>query len=201
MTLFDTAAELSATAADIAHDLTEDRACPAHVARARGLLDTLAAEIGDTDDPAPYTLTPKALAALAEHGDLPPVVCLCGSTRFYDEFQQAAYDLTMRGEIVLSVGFYPHATARHGHGEGIGHDSAAKAALDELHKRKIDLADYVLVINPGGYVGLSTRSEIAYAAAHGKPVVYLQTGATDARLTAEYQAAELFDAACRGNLR
>jgi hypothetical protein len=105
--------------------------------------------------------------------DHPRVVCLCGSTRFYAEFQQANYDLTMRGEIVLSVGFYPHAKAEHGHGEGVGHDSAAKAGLDELHKRKIDLADYVLVLNVGGYIGDSTRSEIAYAYAHGKPVHYL----------------------------
>ena len=66
----------------------------------------------------------------------------------------------------------------------------------------VDLADYVLVINPGGYVGASTRSEIAYAAANGKPVVYFQTGAADGTLTAEYQAAELFDtAACTRTLR
>ena len=67
MTLFDTAAELSATAADLADSIADERACPAHVARARDLLDTLAAEIGDTDPtrPIPYTLTPKALAALA----------------------------------------------------------------------------------------------------------------------------------------
>jgi hypothetical protein len=104
----------------------------------------------------------------------PTIVCLCGSTRFYDQFQQANYDLTMRGKIVLSVGFYPHATARHGHGEGVGHDSAEKAALDELHKRKIDLADEVFVINVGGYVGESTRSEIAYAVERGKPVRYLE---------------------------
>jgi hypothetical protein len=103
----------------------------------------------------------------------PRIVCLCGSTRFYAEFQQANYDLTMRGEIVLSVGFYPHAKAEHGHGEGVGHDSAEKVALDELHKRKIDLADYVLVLNVGGYIGDSTRSEVAYAYAHGKPVRYL----------------------------
>jgi hypothetical protein len=290
--LYEVAAELSATAGDIAANLSDARACPGLLARARDMLDTLAAEIGDTPDPAPtpsgwlaprvltyararhaldanaieeyeagvcwdtpeflrlnravadaetgvpgwvqavaewvigrrlryrdhipnaaidadaddwplpVALTPKALAALGGDGARPPVVCLCGSTRFYDEFQQASYDLTMRGEIVLSVGFYPHATARHEHGEGVGHDSAAKTALDELHKRKIDLADYVLVLNPGGYVGLSTRSEIAYAAAHGKPVVYLQTGATDDTLTAEYQAAELFAAEpCRGNLR
>lgn len=104
----------------------------------------------------------------------PPVVCLCGSTRFYDEFQRANYDFTMRGEIVLSVGFYPHAAARYGHGEGVGHDSQAKIALDELHKRKIDLADYVFVINPGRYTGSSTRSEIEYALACGKPVFYLE---------------------------
>jgi hypothetical protein len=68
MTLIDTAAELSATAADLADSLAADRACPGLVARARDLLDTLAAEIGDTDPdrPIPYTLTPKALAALAE---------------------------------------------------------------------------------------------------------------------------------------
>ena len=107
----------------------------------------------------------------------PVIVCLCGSTRFYDAFQQANYDRTMAGEIVLSVGFYPHAKAEHGHGEGVGHDSAEKIALDELHKRKIDLADYVLVLNVGGYIGESTRGEVAYALAAGKPVAYLEAAA------------------------
>lgn len=115
-------------------------------------------------------------ARLAQAVDRPRIVCLCGSTRFYDAFQQANYDLTMRGEIVLSVGFYPHAKAEHGHGEGVGHDSVEKVALDELHKRKIDLADYVYVLNVGGYIGESTRSEIEYALAHGVPVKYLERG-------------------------
>lgn len=106
--------------------------------------------------------------------DRPNIVVLCGSTRFYDTFQQANYDLTMAGNIVLSVGFYPRAKAEHGHGEGVGHDSAEKAALDELHKRKIDLADEVLVLNVGGYIGDSTRSEIAYAKQIGRPVRYLE---------------------------
>jgi hypothetical protein len=110
----------------------------------------------------------------------PEIVVLCGSTRFYDAFQQANYDLTMAGAIVLSVGFYPHAKAEHGHGEGVGHDSTEKVALDELHKRKIDLADRVLVLNvatpeyPGGYIGESTRSEIEYAEKLGRPVDYLE---------------------------
>lgn len=107
--------------------------------------------------------------------NIPEIVCLCGSTRFYDEFQQANYDLTMQGKIVLSVGFYPHSkTEAGGHGEGVGHDSTEKIALDELHKRKIDLADRVFVLNVGGYIGDSTRSEINYAIDHGKPVDYLE---------------------------
>lgn len=105
----------------------------------------------------------------------PKIVCLCGSTRFYDKFQEMNYHLTMAGAIVLSVGFYPHnKTEGGGHGEGVGHDSREKVALDELHKRKIDLADEVLVLNVGGYVGMSTASEIGYAKAHGVPVTYLE---------------------------
>ena len=105
----------------------------------------------------------------------PRVVCLCGSTKFYAAFQEANYRETMAGHIVLSVGFYPHAKLEGGgHGEGVGHDSVEKTALDELHKRKIDLADEVFVLNVQGYIGESTRSEINYALAHDKPVRYLE---------------------------
>lgn len=114
--------------------------------------------------------------------DRPEVVTLCGSTRFYDEFQEANYRLTMEGKIVLSVGFYPHAKAKHGHGEGVGHDSAQKVALDDLHKRKIDMSDRVLVLNVGGYIGASTRSEIEHARRVGVPVDYLETQPTDSEV-------------------
>jgi hypothetical protein len=103
----------------------------------------------------------------------PTIVCLCGSSRFHDEFQRAGHDLTMAGEIVLSIGFHPRATAGHGPDEGVAPDPVGKIALDELHKRKIDLADYVYVLDVDGYVGESTRSEIAYASRHGIPVRYL----------------------------
>lgn len=125
-----------------------------------------------TEPPLPPSL---GCVIAADEPARPAIVCLCGSTRFYEAFQQANYDETMAGRIVLSVGFYPHAKAEHGHGEGVGHDSAEKVALDELHKRKIDLADEVLVLNVGGYVGDSTRSEIAYAVAAGKAVRWLET--------------------------
>ncbi|WP_454301731.1 hypothetical protein [Salana multivorans] len=103
----------------------------------------------------------------------PVIVCLCGSSRFYEEFQRAGYDLTMAGEIVLSIGLPPPAHARSYSGEGVAQGSEEKVALDELHKRKIDLADYVYVLDVDGYIGESTRSEIAYAAEHGIPVRYL----------------------------
>lgn len=102
----------------------------------------------------------------------PKIVCLCGSTRFYDEFQAANYELTMAGEIVLSVGFYPHSSEQ-AHGETIGITEDQKLQLDELHKRKIDLCDYVMVLNVNGYIGESTRGEIEYAKANNKPVSYL----------------------------
>jgi hypothetical protein len=107
----------------------------------------------------------------------PPVVCLCGSTRFFDEFRRANLRLTLAGEIVLSIGCDTAPDADLFAGDlaaDLAADPAAvKARLDELHLRKIDLADYVYVLNVGGYIGPSTRHEIQYAIAHGKPVRYL----------------------------
>ena len=102
----------------------------------------------------------------------PRIVCLCGSTRFMDAFFEEGWRLTLEGEIVLSVGVCKHVDASGGHGaEMIGQDVADR--LDELHFRKIDLADYVRVLNVDGYIGSSTRKEIAYAERLGKPVEYL----------------------------
>lgn len=119
----------------------------------------------------------RALAELAMRR--PKVVVLCGSTRFYEEFMQINYDETMAGNIVLSVGFArefaesKEPIRREYHGENIGCTPEQKIALDELHKRKIDMADEVIVINPGGYVGRSTASEIEYAEECGKPIRWI----------------------------
>ena len=93
--------------------------------------------------------------------DRPEIVCICGSTRFVDEMRAANRDLTFAGVIVVAPGEAD---------ELITHEQ--KSALDALHLRKIDLADRVLVVNPGGYVGESTSREIAYAHANGKPVSF-----------------------------
>ena len=102
--------------------------------------------------------------------DKPPIICLCGSTRFMDAFHAAGWHYTLEGYIVLTVGVCKHAED-HG-GEALGQEVAEQ--LDELHLRKIDLADCVLVLNVGGYIGESTAKEIAYAEDTGKSIMYLE---------------------------
>ncbi|MFH8282542.1 hypothetical protein [Streptomyces antibioticus] len=101
--------------------------------------------------------------------DRPEIVCICGSTRFVDEMSAANRELTFTGVIVVAPGVFPRAED-HEAGELITEEQ--KTALSALHLRKIDLADRVLVVNPGGYVGESTSREIAYARATGKPVSF-----------------------------
>jgi hypothetical protein len=104
-------------------------------------------------------------------GDRPPIVVLCGSTRFYDTFRRENLRLTLAGKIVLSIGCD---TKADGDIAEIQDVDQVKAALDELHLRKIDLADEVLVVSDeSGYYGESTTREIAYARALGKPVEFL----------------------------
>lgn len=96
--------------------------------------------------------------------DRPEIVCICGSVRFADEMRAANRELTFAGAIVVAPGEVDAANAVV--------TEEQKAALDALHLHKIDLADRVLVVNPGGYVGESTSREIAYARGIGKPVSF-----------------------------
>ena len=103
------------------------------------------------------------------------VITLCGSTRFKNEFMETQKRLTLEGNIVISVGLFGHS----GDNEvwenmDEGTLTKTKEMLDDMHKRKIDMADEIFVINVGGYIGSSTRSEIDYAVAAGKPVHYLE---------------------------
>ena len=103
----------------------------------------------------------------------PTIVCLCGSTRFMEAFFDAGWRATLAGKIVLSVGVCKHADADGAHGaEALGQDVADR--LDELHLRKIDLANEVLILNVGDYVGESTMRELQYARKQGKPVFWLE---------------------------
>ena len=97
------------------------------------------------------------------------VITLCGSTRFKDAFMEVQKHLTLAGNIVISVGLFGHS------GDDEVWTDGTKEMLDDMHKRKIDMADEIFVINVGGYIGSSTRSEIEYAMATGKTVRYLES--------------------------
>ena len=104
-----------------------------------------------------------------------PVITLCGSTRFKTEFLEAQKNLTLAGNIVISVGLFGHSGDQEvWENMDEGTLTKTKEMLDDMHKRKIDMADGIYVINVGGYIGDSTRSEIEYALAHGKTVEYLE---------------------------
>lgn len=103
------------------------------------------------------------------------VITLCGSTRFKDDFMRVQKELTLKGNIVISVGLFGHSGDDEvWDGMDEGTLIKTKEMLDDMHKRKIDMADEIFVINVGGYIGSSTRSEIEYATKTGKKVNYLE---------------------------
>ena len=96
------------------------------------------------------------------------VITLCGSTRFKDAFIETQKRLTLEGNIVISVGLFGHA------GDDEVWTPGTKEMLDDMHKRKIDMADEIFVINEGGYIGDSTQSEIDYAEKKKKSIRFLE---------------------------
>ena len=94
------------------------------------------------------------------------VITLCGSTRFKEDFERVNRELTLHGNIVISVGCFGHS--------GDSFTDEQKIMLDDIHKRKIDMADAIYVINKDGYIGSSTRSEIQYALRTGKQIIYME---------------------------
>ena len=97
------------------------------------------------------------------------VITLCGSTKFKEQYLEAQKRLTLEGYIVISVGLFGHS------GDDEVWTEGTKAMLDDMHLRKIDMADEIFVINVGGYIGESTRREIAHAKSTGKSVNYLES--------------------------
>lgn len=96
------------------------------------------------------------------------VITLCGSTKFKEQYIETQKRLTLEGNIVISVGLFGHS------GDDEVWTEGRKAMLDDMHLRKIDMADEVFVINVGGYIGKSTRNEIKYAIQNNKSVRYLE---------------------------
>lgn len=119
-----------------------------------------------------------AIMNLMEDKQAPPpaegeakVITLCGSTKFEAEFAEVNQRLTMEGCIVISLGMFRLPDLPNYDWTADGSD--LKGRLGGVHFQKIRMADEVYIVDPGGYVGESTRREIAYAESLGKPVRYL----------------------------
>jgi hypothetical protein len=95
------------------------------------------------------------------------IVCLCGSTRFKEAFEEANKRETLKGNIVLSVGWY-------GHCEDTPISPKQKVELDKLHFDKIRLADEVIFLNVNGYMGESTLRELSFAVGLQKKISWLE---------------------------
>ncbi len=101
------------------------------------------------------------------------VITLCGSVKFWDEYREWNARLTLEGNIVFSCGL----SLKEGY-EDVLIDlpiEDVKKDLDFIHLRKIDLSDEIFVLNVGGYIGESTKREIAYAESKGKMVKFLES--------------------------
>lgn len=94
------------------------------------------------------------------------VITLCGSTKFKDEFLKAQKELTLMGYIVISVGLFGHS------GDNEVWEDGIKEMLDDMHKRKIDMSDAIMVIDVDGYIGESTKKEMEYAKKQGKSIFF-----------------------------
>ena len=94
------------------------------------------------------------------------VITLCGSTKFKDEFIAIQKDLTLKGNIVISVGLFDHS------GDNEVWEDGIKEMLDDMHKRKIDMSDAIMVIDVDGYIGESTKKEMEYAKSKGKIIYF-----------------------------
>ncbi|MFE5191902.1 hypothetical protein [Streptomyces sp. NPDC056628] len=115
----------------------------------------------------PIPVTPEEkLADAKQQVGLPPIVVICGSTRFMTEMNEADVRETEAGRIVVKPGC--DLKSPHDLWSDPDEAKALKLRLDDLHRAKIRLADDVLVV--GDYIGDSTRAEIAYARSLGRPV-------------------------------
>lgn len=97
-----------------------------------------------------------------------PIITICGSTKFKDQFSEAAKKLTLQGWLVFNCCVFGH------QGDVEVEDESVKMMLDQMHLQKIDLSDAIYVINVDGYIGKSTQREIKYAKAHNKQIFYLE---------------------------
>lgn len=97
-----------------------------------------------------------------------PIITLCGSSKFKQTFHEIEAKLCLEGNIVLSMNLF-------GHADNLDvFKPKTKSMLDDIHRQKIIMSDKIFVINVGGYIGESTKSEIEFAKRYNIAVEYLE---------------------------
>lgn len=97
------------------------------------------------------------------------VITLCGSSKFRMLFEEINQDLTLQGHVVFSLGVWAHDSLFNEH---LCDDY--REILEAVHRKKIEMSDAIYVVNKGGYIGKSTKEEIAYAKSLHKIIWYME---------------------------
>ena len=92
-----------------------------------------------------------------------PVITVCSSMKFKKHFQVAYEMLILNGYIVIPLDVYSDDSTK-----------PSREVLAAKHRQKIDMSDAIFVLNEDGYIGESTKDEIAYAIENGKDVKFLE---------------------------
>ena len=111
------------------------------------------------------------------------IITLCGSTKFYDETEKVARDLSVNGFLVLRTSFY--SKSRDNELFERMTENEKKYIIEKMikeHDTMIDMSDGIYVVNPNGYIGESTKREIEYAKDKGKFVLYLEGPKDDSKI-------------------
>lgn len=96
------------------------------------------------------------------------IVTLCGSTKYFFETQELNRILTFSNWIVLQCGSWGHSFSKYA--RDLNKDYSV---VKKLHFQKILMSQCIVVVSDSsGYIGSSTKAEIAFAQSRNIPVFY-----------------------------
>ena len=95
------------------------------------------------------------------------IITICGSMKFKDEMIKIAMQMELARNVILTPTL-PISDDKDVYTE------EELIMLGKMHKEKIKLSDAIFVVNVNGYIGDSTKSEIEFAKAQNKEILYLE---------------------------
>lgn len=95
----------------------------------------------------------------------PRIIVIIGSTKLQKEIEEYVWELTKQGEIVLAAPFQKETKPE---------IEKYRETLEQIHLRKIDLADEVHVIIKDHHLGVHSAGELNYAQQHNKIIKFVE---------------------------